>query len=238
MTNLNNIEGKIHSNGQTSWDASDATLNYLGAILSPNMSSIETGAGKSTLLFAKLGGQHIVITPSENEVEKIKRLAEKENINLEKVDFKIGFSQDIIPHIIPKNLYDIVFIDGGHGFPIPQIDWQYSAPHIKIGGKLIIDDIDLWTGKILVDFLKNEDGWRLIKILRGRTAIFEKTKEFIAKEWCDQPYVIKKSFWPQIFRKGINGLLILLKFDFATFTKKLNHEAELNRITRDSKKNS
>lgn len=223
----NDYEQKIHNGGNAAWDASDATLNYIAQYLKKDMNSLETGAGKSSLIFAKYGGNHICITPSQNEVANIKSLADEFKIDISKIDFKIDYSQNIVPKLPSRTLLDIVFIDGGHGFPIPQIDWFYTAPFLKIGGKLIIDDIDLWTGKILVDFLKHEKGWQLDKILRRRTAIFTKTKAFEAREWCDQDFVIKKSYWLQIFRKVSNALKIILSGDFKGLKEKLKQEKAL-----------
>jgi len=33
-----------------------------------------------------------------------------------------------------------VLIDGAHGFPYPILDWWYVAPHVKVGGHVLLDD--------------------------------------------------------------------------------------------------
>ncbi|MEK7661299.1 MAG: hypothetical protein AAB680_04595, partial [Pseudomonadota bacterium] len=154
-------------------------------------------------------------------------------IDTSNVTFYNEFSQNILPKIAGHENLDVVLIDGGHGFPIPAVDWLYTAPMLKIGGKLLIDDVDLWTGKMLVDLMRGEPEWRLISIVRGRTAIFEKTAPFVAREWVDQPTVVRKSWIPQTTRKIVNGLAMLLTLDFKQAWKKLSHEIALSKEAKD-----
>lgn len=219
-----NYETKIHKSGAIPWDASDATLNYLMNFLHPGMYSCETGAGKTSIIFAKSGSNHWAITPSDSEVENIKSISKSNNIDLSKTHFIIGFSQDIVPNLEFPEKLDILLIDGGHGFPIPQIDFSYLARHLKIGGKLLIDDIDIWTGKILVDFLKSEPSWKFETCLRNRTAVFIKTEEFKLREWCHQDFIVRKSRLTRIFRKIKNASSLLLKGRFSDFYKNLKRE--------------
>jgi len=59
---------------------------------------------------------------------------------------------------------------------------------------LLIDDIQLWTGRVLKDFLNEEPEWRLIKELAGRTATFIKEKDYSHEKWWgQQPYIVRKS---------------------------------------------
>lgn len=218
---------KIHKGGSVAWDASDVTLSYIQNHLTKEMHTCETGAGKTSLVFAKYGAQHTVVTPSQSEIANIKKLANDENIDLSNTRFITDFSQNALPNLNFEQPLDIVLIDGGHGFPIPQIDFVYLAPHLKIGGKLLIDDIDLWTGKILVDFLRAENGWRLETTLRHRTAIFTKTGDFQLHEWCDQNYVLKKSRIPQFIRKARNALEIILNCKFSELLDKLKQEGRM-----------
>jgi hypothetical protein len=151
---------------------------------------------------------------------------------MDAVTFHEGFSQYVLPHLGGTEDLDVVFIDGGHGFPVPAVDWIYLAPRLKVGGRMLIDDIDLWTGAMLVDVMRREPGWRVDAILRGRTAVITKTAPFVAREWTDQPTVVAKSFIPQTARKLVNGLALLARFDLKGVIGKLRHERALAETAR------
>jgi hypothetical protein len=219
---------KLHAGGNVQWDASDVVLDWFKSNLKPGMRTLETGAGKSTLAFMAAGCHHDTVTPSSSEVAAIKAEALRRGLNPESVTFHVDFSQNVLPHLKGHEDVDVAFIDGGHGFPVPGVDWLFIAPRLKVGGKMLIDDVDLWTGAMLVDVLRKEDGWRVDTILRGRTAVVTKTAPFQAREWCDQPTVVAKSRLPQTMRKLVNGVSLLAKFDLKAITRKLKHERALS----------
>jgi precorrin-6B methylase 2 len=225
-------DAKLHADGNVQWDASDIVLDWFKANLKPNMRTIETGAGKSTLAFMAAGCVHDVVTPSSSEVEAIKAEAARRGLAGNNTTFHIDFSQNILPYLKGHEDIDVAFIDGGHGFPVPGVDWLFIAPRLKVGGKLLIDDIDLWTGSMLVDVLRKEAGWRVDSILRGRTAVVTKTAPFQAREWCDQPTVVAKSYLPQTMRKIVNGLALLARFDIKSLSRKLKHERDLSETSK------
>jgi hypothetical protein len=225
-------DAKLHADGNVQWDASDIVLDWFRANLKPNMRTIETGAGKSTLAFMAAGCVHDSVTPSSSEVAAIKAEAARRGLAIGNITFHIDFSQNILPHLKGHEDIDVAFIDGGHGFPVPGVDWLFIAPRLKVGGKLLIDDVDLWTGSMLVDVLRKEAGWRVDSILRGRTAVVTKTAPFQAREWCDQPTVVAKSYLPQTMRKIVNGLALLARFDIKSLSRKLKHERDLSETSK------
>ncbi|MEN9873366.1 MAG: hypothetical protein RL186_263 [Pseudomonadota bacterium] len=218
---------KLHAKGTIRWDASDEILNWFRDNLKPGMRTIETGAGKSTLMFMEAGCIHDAVTPSQSEVDAIQAEAARRGFKAENVTFHVNFSQYVLPHLSGTEDIDVAFIDGGHGFPIPCVDWMYIAPRIKVGGTLLVDDVDLWTGSMLIDVLRREAGWNVERIVRGRTAIVTKTAPFQAREWVNQPTVVAKSYIPQTLRKIRNGLPLLFKMDLAGIARKLQNERAL-----------
>lgn len=226
------IDGHLHASGAAAWDASEAVLDYLERTLQPGWRTLETGAGRSTLAFAEAGCAHHTVTPSGSEIAAIKAAAAAEGVDLADVTFHEGFSQDVLPRLDEALEFDLVFIDGGHGFPIPAVDFQFLAPRLKVGGLLLLDDVDLWTGDMIVQVLRRDDGWRFRSKLKGRTAVFEKTRPYIAHEWTKQPYVVRKSFWPQTQRKLRNGLGLIARGDLAAAARKLANERRLKEAAR------
>ena len=222
----------LHASGAAAWDASDAVLSYLEKTLQPGWTTIETGAGRSTLAFAQAGCRHHAVTPSGSEIAAIKLAAGAAGVDPSLVTFHEGFSQDMLPRLEEGLQFDLVFIDGGHGFPIPAVDFQFLAPRLKLGGVLLIDDVDLWTGDMIVQVLRHDDAWRFGSKLKGRTAVFEKVGPYVAHEWTRQPYVVRKSFWPQTQRKLVNGLGLIARGDLGAVTRKLANERRLKEAAR------
>lgn len=61
---------------------------------------------------------------------------------------------------------------------------------------MMVDDTQLWTGKVLKDFLKLEPEWELITELpehSPNSAIFKKNQEGSHdKWWLQQPYAVQQ----------------------------------------------
>lgn len=181
----------FHDGGAKNWNLSRTAIDFMVSLLPDNASTLETGAGASTLAFAKHGLSHTAITPSADEVSRIKEHGAASGIDLSRVTFRIAPSQDVLPTL--NGPIDFLLIDGGHGFPIPQIDWFYGSQLLKVGGIVAVDDIHTWTGAILNDFLACEPGWHHIKTIERKTAFFRMTKPFEYAEWDRQPFVLSRS---------------------------------------------
>ena len=74
--------------------------------------------------------------------------------------FRIGLSHEVLPRWEPRPL-DLVLIDGAHGFPYPILDWWHIAPHVRIGGTVLLDDAYLPAVAAIVDFARSSDAWRV-----------------------------------------------------------------------------
>ena len=224
----------LHADGAATWDASDEALAFLARELTPDSHTLETGAGRSTLAFAAAGCRHEVVTPAGAEIAAIRALAVQEGVAFDGVTFHEGLSQDVLPRLGEGRVedLDVAFIDGGHGFPIPAVDFQYLAPRVRVGGLLLIDDVDLWTGDMIVQVLRRDEAWRLEAKLGGRTAVFRKLAPYAPHEWTRQPYVRAKSFWPQTRRKLVNGVRLVAQGRFGVLASKLAHERRLSTAAR------
>lgn len=100
-------------------------------------------------------------------------------------------SENVLPDLSVQDL-DLVLIDGQHAFPIPFIDWYYASRILRVGGRLIIDDTQLWTAGVLRDFMMSEPGWQIDGTF-DRASAFIKTLETRDVSWTMQPYVVQRS---------------------------------------------
>jgi hypothetical protein len=87
----------------------------------------------------------------------------------------------------------MVLIYGGHGIPIPFIDWFYTSRLLKLGGLMIVDDTWITTGRILSEFMAVDPHWKLLREF-DHTSFFEKISHGgHLSEWTEQPWIQKRS---------------------------------------------
>lgn len=160
----------------TSWAIHPDTLRFLYSMLTPGTSTLETGCGHSTVIFSIAGTKHTCITNDSGEAERVKKYCEGLGFT-KNTTFIIESSDLALPRneLIPSEL-DIIFIDGAHRFPFPIIDWHYTAPRLKLGGILGVDDFNMASVRILYDFLCVEEEWELVRVVHN-TAFFKKLRE-------------------------------------------------------------
>lgn len=187
---------KLHQEGgkATSYQASNDVLKFICDNISERSCTIETGAGLSTIIFALQKSQHICVVPDKDLVERIINFCDNKGILTQSISFQVDKSQYFLPKVVNPNSWDLVFIDGDHAFPIPFIDWYYTSQQLKVGGILVIDDLQIWTGRILKDFLKSEPEWKTHSVFGNRAIAYVKIKEISPEKWWGQQlFVIKNS---------------------------------------------
>ena len=199
LKDLLNNPPVLHRDGDgnpVSYHLNEEVLAFLDENVRGDSKTLETGAGVSTILFAMKGTEHICMVPDREQVERIKEYCSRNKISAQRVDFKIDKSESALPKL-ESGRFDLVLIDGNHAFPTPFIDWYYTAPVLKTGGMLVIDDTQLWTGETLRNFLLSEPEWELKKDFSNRnigTSVFIKLKEGSEQKWWgEQPYLVSHS---------------------------------------------
>ena len=176
-----------------SYQVTDEVLLFLAGHAREGMHTLETGIGVSTLLFAMNRCVHTCIAPLADEVGRVRDFAREKALPLDTVTFRIDMSERVLPGLKGEAL-DLVLIDGAHGFPVPFIDWYYTADRLKIGGLLILDDTQLWPVHVLKEFLLREPEWRLEKDFPPRSGVFRKAQPgSCVKNEFRQPYVVDKT---------------------------------------------
>jgi len=171
-----NPQFHLYKGTLTSWAIHPDTLRFLYSMLTPGMSTLETGCGQTTVVFSIAGTKHVCIMPDQGEAERVQKYCAE--LGLPKnITFVVRSSDVVLPQSeqIPSGI-DHVFIDGAHGFPAPIIDWHYTAPKLKLGGIVGVDDFKMPSVKLLYDFLCGEEEWELVRIMHN-TAFFRKLRE-------------------------------------------------------------
>lgn len=171
----------------------DKVVIYLLGKLKPGLVTLETGSGKSTFAFLMAGCKHISIAPDPGEEMRIRQYCEGNAI---KTDFTFiaDSSADVLPALIKTiPALDFVFIDGAHRYPYAEIDYHFTEKKLRIGGYMVVDDVQLPSVRNLFRFLKKEKNWELDTVI-GKTAFFVKTgEEVLVNDWQNQG--INRFYW-------------------------------------------
>lgn len=200
------------------WALGVESLRSLNRIVETGWRTLETGAGVSTVLFALKQTRHTCVVPSQEEISRICDFCAANQISTTSVQFVIENSESALPRMDPEPL-DLVLLDGSHSFPSVFIDWYYTASRLRMGGWLFIDDIHIWTPRVLRDFLRAEEDWEHVEDLPSLTAIFRKRGEVTgARNWIYQPYVTKRS---ALNRRSRMALTILRDREWDMLKEKL-----------------
>lgn len=137
--------------------------------------SLETGCGKSTLLFSHLSRQHKVFAMDADKNGNLKKVQNSPFLNSISVEFIEGPAQRTLPQHRFDHRIEAALIDGPHGYPFPELDYYFIYPLLKPGGILIVDDIQIPTIRNMFNFLKTDEMFSLIEVVRN-TAFFRRTE--------------------------------------------------------------
>jgi predicted O-methyltransferase YrrM len=163
----------LHAGGSEYWGLAWPALEWLEREVRPGMATLETGSGASTLVFAAGGADHEAVTPSVDEKERFRAECQRRGIDGSRVAFRIGLSHEVLPALAPRPL-DLVLVDGAHGFPYPLLDWWFIAPHVRIGGRVLLDDAYMPPVRAVVDALRAQPSWEVEDAVGYRTVVVRK----------------------------------------------------------------
>jgi precorrin-6B methylase 2 len=154
------------------WDA--MTPMALSAILKrgPFRSTAETGCGGSTIVLSHASDRHTTFA-IDGKDRTITELRKQSDLRTEKVTFVEGETKDTLPQYQFEGELDLVLLDGPHAYPLPQIEFSYLFPWIRLGGWLVVDDIQIPSVYEMFDFLRKESSVVLEDVV-VRTAFFRR----------------------------------------------------------------
>jgi len=181
----------------------DFTCSELNARLKPGLQTLETGAGLSTIIFAANGCNHTCIAAHKNQFGRIQEYCRSERIDTSAVNFIVAQSSNVI-HQLPPSHFDLILIDGCHGFPSIFVDFYYAAKLLKLGGTLVIDDLHIYTCRLVAHFIQADPGWK-VETMTGRVALATKIADTADEEWINQSFIVQRSSRPSLVKSALSG---------------------------------
>ena len=176
----------------SSWHVHDDVAYAFDSLLQADMPTMETGAGFSTIMFAAKRCDHVCIVPDAGLIERIKDYCTGHDISTKSVHFIAKKSCDVV-YELKSNSFDVVLIDGNHGFPSVFVDFFYGAKALKPGGRLFQDDMHIYSCRLIYEFMKEDSGWNIEKIT-DRVLVAQKLSDTIETEWISQPLNLRRSY--------------------------------------------
>jgi len=151
-------KGRWDTQTSSTYSTDFECYEFIAEHVGPGSQTMETGLGFSTLCLANAGCHHTAMFLDPAEEAPLRAWADEHGIDLTGVRFVVGPS-DVSLRGLPDDPVDLFFIDGGHGYPVPQLDWFYGASRLPEGGVLVLDDLQLWGPRQLDQFLGLDPRW-------------------------------------------------------------------------------
>ncbi|MGH6644495.1 MAG: class I SAM-dependent methyltransferase [Bradyrhizobium sp.] len=156
--------------------------------------TLETGCGKSTIFFSRTAKEHLCFAIDDRSYRD-SSVAFVEANPLFRPDacrFVFGPTQATLPrHAFAPEPFDVVLLDGPHGYPFVELEYYFVYPHIRTGGYLIVDDVHIPTIGRFADFLFEDPMFELVETI-STTALFRRTMtplfDPLSDGWWQQPY--------------------------------------------------
>ena len=180
----------IHSDAENGavWSTQGSCYRFMAGQVAPGSRTLETGVGVSTVLFAAWGCDHLAIAPCAEEAAVIEAYCDDRQIDRGSLAFDLRPSEAALPTLDRPDL-DLVFIDGGHGFPLPVIDWFYGAALLRKGGVVVFDDVQLDQVRWLLDtFIGPDPRWERLAGTDKWTAFRRLGEGPLSEGEWDQPF--------------------------------------------------
>src|SRR5271165_3495637 len=146
----------FHGNGNARWDASPGTLRAIQQWVHDGNRTLETGCGASTVIFAAQGAHHTAISLHADEHRRVREYLKKIGVDDNRLVFVVGSSDTVLPELCTDRFLNMGFIDGAHGFPYPTLDWHYLTRALKVGGKIVLDDIQIRSVSYLFRYKQSD----------------------------------------------------------------------------------
>ena len=178
----------FHQHGAARWDSLPETLRLIQRSVHPGSRTLETGVGASTVVFAAGGAVHTAISPDAEEHRRVRAYCNEIGVDDSKLDLIVGLSDDVLPSMGNARIFDMIFLDGAHSFPYPEVDWHYATRMLKVGGRMLIDDVPIPAVHPLFRHMSVEPNWDLDGTFDNRSAAFSLSAPPAPEEWSSQPF--------------------------------------------------
>jgi precorrin-6B methylase 2 len=188
------------------WDA--MAPSALEGILrrGPFRRSAETGCGGSTILLSQISEAHTAFA-IEGEQRTITGLRNWPDFRADRVRFVEGESRETVPGWRPTDELDLLLLDGPHAYPMPQVEFAYLFRWLRVGGWLVLDDLQIPAVYELFRFLEGDASVELEEVV-VRTAFFRRVSAVVeGPDGWEKQGMNRRPVWRYSWREYLRRLL-------------------------------
>jgi hypothetical protein len=192
------------------WSTEESCYRFMADQVGNGSRTLETGAGVSTALFTVWGCNHVVVVPFASEAAALERYLDEQGIARDSLTFDLRPSEVALPTLAGGSPFDLVFVDGCHGFPSPIIDWFYGAGLLRKGGIVVFDDVQLpQVDSLLSTFIEPDERWEMVAGTTKWKAFRRLSEGSLGEDWYAQPFFPSRSSSPPGAMRRVKDLVPL-----------------------------
>lgn len=189
---LTRLSGVAHRGGAFN---SDVLMAIAEVLPSGDLKTLETGCGKSTIMFSNLALKHYVFAYDDRQSEgsSVLMVQNDKEFRQDHTIFVYGPTQQTLRSFLftDDDMFDVILIDGPHGYPFPDLEYALLYDKLKVDGILIIDDVHIPSIGKMYDVLREDRMYEEIGVfsttgLLRRTAIEGVPND--GDHWYEQSY--------------------------------------------------
>jgi predicted O-methyltransferase YrrM len=177
-----------------SWPAKPNVLRTLASQVSPGDRTLEVGCGASSVVFVAMGAEHTAISPDPWEHGKVREYCDRLGLDHSSLKLIDGYSDQVLPNLDPGAGLDVAFIDGDHSFPYPAVDWHYVNRMLRVGGLLLLDDVQSAAVGVVCRSMLASPNWECLEIIDRQAAAFRKLADGYL-DWQEDPFSRSPDYW-------------------------------------------
>lgn len=161
--------------------------------------SLETGCGKSTVMFSNISQQHYVFAYDDRGTpgSSVQMVVDDPAYQNDVVSWVYGPTQTtLLVYQFPNDLlFDVILLDGPHGYPFPDLEYALLYERIRPGGVLILDDVHIPSIGRMYDILREDRMYREIGVF-STTGVLQRTSRIgvppTGDHWYEQSYNVAR----------------------------------------------
>lgn len=200
---LARLAGRAHRGGAFS---SDVLMAIAEVLPEGPLVTIETGCGKSTIMFSNLSVKHFVFAYDDREEPEssVGMVCSDPEFISENTTFVFGPTQRTLPgYQFPEGTqFDVILIDGPHGYPFPDLEYAMLYERLKPGGILILDDVHIASIGNMYDVLREDRMYDDMGVFSTTGLLRRTTLKCVPSDgdhWYEQNYNVRR--FPQSMAK-------------------------------------
>jgi SAM-dependent methyltransferase len=179
--------------------SSDVLIVISEILIGNGLRTLETGCGKSTIMFSNISQNHYVFTYDDSleQDSSVRMVKEDQDFIAENVKFVYGPTQRTLLkfEFSEEDSFDVILLDGPHGYPFPDLEYGILYDRLKSGGILIIDDIHIPSIGRMYEILREDRMYEEVGVFSTTGVLKRTVYPGVSSEgdhWWEQGYNVKR----------------------------------------------